>query len=79
VRRRFDQHKKLALFEGVAKDAKEKGFPLIGFVTQMEWALETELDLNDLLKYEAKANEVWLRQDGHPHVRSQKVSRGHRH
>ncbi len=60
----FDQHKTLALFGRVVRDAKEKGFPLIRFVTQMEWVLETELDLNDLLEYEARANDVWLRQDG---------------
>ena len=37
---RFDQHKTLALFEAVVKDSKEQGFPLIRFVTHMEWALE---------------------------------------
>jgi hypothetical protein len=60
----FDQHRTLALFEKVVRDAKAKGFPLVRFVTQMEWALETDLDLNDLLEYEAKANDVWLRQEG---------------
>ena len=30
----------------------------------MEWVLETELDLNDLLEYEARANDVWLCQEG---------------
>ncbi len=59
----FDQHKTLALFEKVVKDPKEKGFPRIRFVTQMEWVLETELDLDDFWEYEAKANDVWLRQD----------------
>ena len=54
----------LALFQEVVKDAKQKGFPLIRFVTHMEWALETEMDVNDLLEYEAKANDVWIRQDG---------------
>lgn len=60
----------LALFRQVMKDSKEKGFPLIRFVTQMEWALETELDLDELLEYEARANEAWIRQDGpiHPVV-----------
>ena len=60
----FNQHKTLALFDGVVREAKEKGFHLIRFVTQMEWALETELDLNELLEYEAKANDLWLRQTG---------------
>lgn len=46
------------------RDANEKGLPLIRFVTQMEWALETDVDLNVLLEYEARANDVWLRQAG---------------
>src|SRR5207247_5639153 len=36
----FNQDKTLALFEAVVKDSKEQGFPLIRFVTHMEWALE---------------------------------------
>jgi hypothetical protein len=61
---KFDQHKTLALFERVVAEANEKGFPLIRFITQMEWALETDLDLNELLEYEARANDLWLRQTG---------------
>jgi hypothetical protein len=60
----FDSSNTLALFHQVAKQAKQNGFPLIRFVTHMEWALETEMDVNDLLEYEAKANEIWIRQDG---------------
>lgn len=36
----FDQEKTLALFQEVVRDAKQQGFPLIRFVTHMEWALE---------------------------------------
>lgn len=60
----FNQDKTLALWERIVKDAKKKGFQLVRFVSEMEWALETELDLHDLLEYEAKANYVWLRGDG---------------
>ena len=60
----FDQRKTLALFERVVRDANEKGFPLIRLVTQMECALETDVDLNVLLESEARANDVWLRQAG---------------
>ena len=60
----FDPHKTLALFEKVVKEAKAKGFQLIRFVTQMEWALEVGVDLNELLEYEARANEVWIRHEG---------------
>jgi hypothetical protein len=45
------QREMLALFEEVVKEAEQQGFPLIRFVTYMEWALETERDLNDLLEY----------------------------
>ena len=61
---RFDQEWTLAFWPKVASEAREKGFPLVRFVSQMEWALETDLDMNELLEYEAKANDAWLRQDG---------------
>jgi len=60
----FDQDETLAFWGKVVSEAKSKGFPVVRFVTQMGWALETDMDLNELLEYEAKANESWLRQDG---------------
>jgi len=36
---RFDRDKTLALFADIVTDAKRQGFPLIRFVTHMEWAL----------------------------------------
>jgi hypothetical protein len=54
----------LAFWGKFASDAKKKGFPLVRLVSQMEWVLETDLNLNELLEYEAKANEAWLRHDG---------------
>jgi hypothetical protein len=61
---RFDLHRTLELFEGVVKGAKRQGYPLTRFVTQMEWALNDKEGITDLLEYEAKANEVWERQEG---------------
>jgi hypothetical protein len=60
----FDSHRTLELFEGVVKGAKRQGFPLIRFVTHMEWALKDKERITDLLEYEAKANEIWERQEG---------------
>jgi MEDS: MEthanogen/methylotroph, DcmR Sensory domain len=60
----FDQYRTLKLFEGVVKNAKQQGFPLTRFVTHMEWALKNEKQITDLLEYEARANEVWERQEG---------------
>jgi hypothetical protein len=54
----------LDLFQKIGKDAKREGFPLLRFVTHMEWALEADMNVNDLLEYEAKANDVWIRQSG---------------
>lgn len=61
---RFDQESTAAFWVNAAREAKSKGYPLVRFVTQMEWVLETDMDLNELLEYEAKANERWLRRDG---------------
>ena len=61
---RFDQDKTLALFEEVVKEGIGQGFPLIRFVTYMEWALEDLPGVGDLLEYEAQANHLWLRLKG---------------
>lgn len=60
----FDPQKTLSLFDGVAREAKSKGFRLIRFVTHMEWALETKMEADELLEYEAKTNELWLGHTG---------------
>jgi hypothetical protein len=60
----FDGERTLTLFEAVVKNARRQGFPLIRFVTEMEWALKNGSQMIDLLEYEAKANEVWERQQG---------------
>jgi hypothetical protein len=60
----FDQDRTLRLFEAIVRNAKRQGFPLIRFVTHMEWALKNEGGNTDLLEYEAKANEVWERLEG---------------
>src|SRR5262245_11125578 len=60
---RFDQDKTLALFADIVKDAKRQGFPLMRFITHMEWALENRPGVVRLLEYEARANDIWLRQD----------------
>lgn len=61
---RFDCERTLAFWETAAHNARCKGFPLVRFVSEMEWVLETDLDLNELLEYEAKANQAWMRQEG---------------
>src|SRR5262249_2833610 len=57
----FDQSRTLAGWEQTGKQATQDGFPLIRFVTHMEWALEGRPGVGDLLEYEAHANYLWLR------------------
>jgi hypothetical protein len=60
----FDMSRTLAGWEQIGKKAIQDGFPLIRFVTHMEWALEEKPGVGDLLEYEARANYLWLRQEG---------------
>lgn len=60
----FDPQRTLAIFEQVVKSARLKGFPLLRFVTHMEWVLETDMEPDELLEYEAMTNELWLRPTG---------------
>lgn len=60
----FEQDRTLALFDKIVKASRQQGFPLIRFVTHMEWALEGRPGVDELLEYEAKANYTWLHQDG---------------
>lgn len=60
----FNQDWTLAFWQKSADEARQKGFSRVRFVSQMEWALEANLDLDELLEYEAKANQAWLRSEG---------------
>ncbi|MEP6634024.1 MAG: MEDS domain-containing protein [Luteimonas sp.] len=58
----FDPKRTLDCFERQMNQAHEDGFPLVSFVTHMEWALEGTPVVDSLLEYEALANEAWMRQ-----------------
>ena len=60
----FDQRRTLALFEAIVKDSKERGFPLIRFVTHMEWLWKIDLGWMTCWNTKRGANDIWLRQDG---------------
>jgi hypothetical protein len=61
---RFDETKTLKIFEQVVKNSQQQGFPLVRFVTHMEWALQDIAGIENLLEYEARANDIWMRQQG---------------
>jgi DNA-binding CsgD family transcriptional regulator len=64
---RFVASDTLELFQQLVRDARRGGFPLVRFVTEMEWFLQTEMNTDELLEYEARANDVWMRPDGPIH------------
>lgn len=64
---RFVASDTLRLFQEIVRDSMRDGFPLVRFVTEMEWFLETEMNADELLEYEARANDVWMRPDGRVH------------
>ena len=64
---RFDPDKTLALFSEMRLSASRQGFPLTRFITHMDWAVDDEAILTDLLVYEARANELRLGLPGPNH------------
>ena len=58
----FEPQRTLDFFKRQSREALVLGFPQVRFVTHMEWALEGTPVVDNLLEYEARANEVWIRQ-----------------
>jgi hypothetical protein len=54
----FDAREMLDLLEAVLVEAKQDGFRRTRIVGHMEWALEDRPGVDQLLEYEARANEV---------------------
>jgi hypothetical protein len=52
----FDQDRTRALMADIRRRSAEEGFPNARFVTQMEWALDSDTEVDALLEYEARAN-----------------------
>jgi hypothetical protein len=64
---RFDPDETLALFSEIRLSASMQGFPLTRFITHMDWALQDDAMLTELLVYEARANEFRSGQPGPTH------------
>ncbi len=60
---RFDQDRMLEAFEQLASGNAKGGFPLSRIVCQMDWAAEGRSHVDDLVEFESRVNDVWLRHD----------------
>jgi len=59
---RFDQDRMLSLIqEEVLEGDRQQGFPLTRMVAHVEWALEKQPGVDDLVEYEARVNYIWPR------------------
>ena len=60
----FDWRWTFDFYGTVVDDARAQGYPRVRFITHMGWALQDLPGVDDLLEYEARANDPCLRHDG---------------
>ena len=54
----FDQDAMLALIEEVLNEGPAQGYPLTRLVAHMEWSLQDQPGVNDLVEYETRLNYI---------------------
>jgi MEDS: MEthanogen/methylotroph, DcmR Sensory domain len=60
---RFDQDRMLASFERLASGNAVGGFPFSRILCHMEWVKDLGSNVDDVVEFEARVNDVWQRHD----------------
>jgi hypothetical protein len=60
---RFDQDRMLEVFEQMASGSAGGGFPQSRICCRMDWAMEDRSHVDDVIEFESRVNDVWLRHD----------------
>ena len=60
---RFDQDRMLEVFEQVATSITQQGYPRGRIVCHMDWAVEAGTHVDNLVEFESRVNDVWLRHE----------------
>jgi len=60
---RFDADRMISVFERLASGNANGGFPLSRICCRMDWAVEGQSHVDDVIEFESRVNEVWLRHD----------------
>lgn len=60
---RFDQNRMLEVFERLASTNATDGFPLSRICCRMDWAVEDQSHVDDVIEFESRVNEVWQHHD----------------
>jgi hypothetical protein len=60
---RFDQDRMIAVFEHLASGNARGQFPLSRICCRMDWAVEGQSHIDDVIEFESRVNDVWRRHD----------------
>jgi hypothetical protein len=60
---RFDPDRMLEAFEQMASGNANSGFPLSRICCRMDWAVDDQSYIDDLIEFESRVNDVWTRHD----------------
>jgi hypothetical protein len=60
---RFDQDRMIAVFEKLASGNAEGEFPLSRICCRMDWAVEDQSHVDDVIEFESRVNDVWRHHD----------------
>jgi enamine deaminase RidA (YjgF/YER057c/UK114 family) len=60
---RFDQDRMLQVFEQLASGNATGGFPQSRICCRMDWAVEDRSQVDDVIEFESRVNDVWRRHD----------------
>jgi hypothetical protein len=60
---RFDPNRMIAVFEQLASGNPQGGFPLSRICCRMDWAVQGQSHVDDVIEFESRVNEVWRRHD----------------
>ena len=60
---RFDQDRMSEVFDRVASDNSNSAYPLSRIVCRMDWVVEYGSDVDQVVEFEARVNDIWSRHD----------------
>jgi len=60
---RFDPDRMISAFEELASNNAKGSFPLSRICCRMDWAVENRSHVDDVIEFESRVNDVWLRHD----------------
>ena len=60
---RFDQDRMIQAFEQMASGNAKGGYPLSRICCRMDWAVQDRSHVDDVIEFESRVNDVWLRHD----------------